>query len=62
MRKPPDRTTVLEPVLPLDQVVVGDCAAAMARWPAGSVDLVFADPPYNLQLKGRSAPAQSFGG
>ena len=24
----------------------------MSRLPAGSVDLVFADPPYNLQLKG----------
>ncbi len=31
---------------------VGDCVAQMARLPAGSVDLVFADPPYNLQLAG----------
>ncbi|HEV2189679.1 MAG TPA: site-specific DNA-methyltransferase [Stellaceae bacterium] len=30
----------------------GDCLAEMARLPASSVDLVFADPPYNLQLSG----------
>jgi modification methylase len=34
------------------RIVVGDCVAAMAALPAASVDLVFADPPYNLQLKG----------
>ncbi len=34
------------------RVVVGDCVAEMARLPADSVDLVFADPPYNLQLQG----------
>jgi modification methylase len=32
--------------------VIGDCVAEMAKLPAGSVDLVFADPPYNLQLQG----------
>ncbi|MCJ2053747.1 site-specific DNA-methyltransferase [Methylobacterium sp. J-070] len=36
--------------LPLDQVLVGDCIAAMNALPASSVDCVFADPPYNLQL------------
>jgi modification methylase len=35
-----------------DEVLVGDCVEVMARLPAGSVDLVFADPPYNLQLAG----------
>jgi modification methylase len=35
-----------------DVILEGDCLAAMARLPAGSVDLVFADPPYNLQLSG----------
>ena len=35
-----------------DRVIDGDCLTAMARLPAGSVDLVFADPPYNLQLRG----------
>src|SRR5438477_477576 len=38
--------------LPCDQVLTGDCLEAMARLPAASIDLVFADPPYNLQLSG----------
>src|SRR3954453_3309576 len=33
-------------------ILVGDCVAEMARLPAASVDLIFADPPYNLQLQG----------
>jgi modification methylase len=36
----------------LDRLMVGDCVQLMARLPAASVDLVFADPPYNLQLSG----------
>jgi modification methylase len=36
----------------LDQIIVGDCIEAMAHLPEKSVDLVFADPPYNLQLGG----------
>jgi len=35
-----------------NQVMVGDCVEAMNQLPAGSVDLIFADPPYNLQLEG----------
>jgi modification methylase len=38
--------------LPLDQILVGDCIALMNSLPEASVDLVFADPPYNLQLGG----------
>jgi modification methylase len=34
------------------RILVGDCVAEMAKIPAASVDLVFADPPYNLQLQG----------
>src|SRR5256714_3228303 len=34
------------------KIVGGDCVAEMARLEPGSVDLVFADPPYNLQLQG----------
>jgi modification methylase len=34
------------------EVLVGDCVEVMARLPESSVDLVFADPPYNLQLSG----------
>src|SRR6202021_2612381 len=37
---------------PSPRIVVGDCVAGMAEVPAASVDLVFADPPYNLQLQG----------
>ena len=33
-------------------ILVGDCVAEMAKLTPGSVDLVFADPPYNLQLQG----------
>ncbi|UWQ22053.1 site-specific DNA-methyltransferase [Jannaschia sp. W003] len=41
-----------ELALPLDTVLSGDCVAAMDALPEASVDLVFADPPYNLQLRG----------
>ncbi len=40
------------PDLPLDSILEDDCVAAMARLPAASVDMIFADPPYNLQLGG----------
>src|SRR5918993_969438 len=33
-------------------VLTGDCVAALTKLPSHSVDLVFADPPYNLQLQG----------
>jgi modification methylase len=39
-------------VLPLDEIIQDDCVAAMARLPDKSVDMIFADPPYNLQLGG----------
>ena len=38
--------------LPLDSLIEDDCVAAMAGLPDASVDLIFADPPYNLQLGG----------
>ncbi|MCB4770549.1 site-specific DNA-methyltransferase [Ancylobacter sp. Lp-2] len=38
--------------LPLNTILNGDCIAELSRLPAKSVDLVFADPPYNLQLQG----------
>jgi modification methylase len=34
------------------RIVVGDCVAEMTKLAPASVDLVFADPPYNLQLQG----------
>src|SRR3954452_17421606 len=36
----------------ISQIIQGDCVAAMSALPPESVDLVFADPPYNLQLSG----------
>jgi modification methylase len=33
------------------RIIVGECVAELAKLPAASVDLVFADPPYNLQLQ-----------
>ena len=37
----------------LENVIIqGDCVDAMNRLPEKSVDLIFADPPYNLQLGG----------
>ena len=38
--------------LPLNSILAGDCIDVMNSLPAGSIDLIFADPPYNLQLKG----------
>jgi modification methylase len=38
--------------LPLGRILDGDCIEAMRSLPTNSVDLVFADPPYNLQLGG----------
>ena len=38
--------------LPLNQIIAGDCVEVMRSLPEGSVDLIFADPPYNLQLRG----------
>jgi len=38
--------------LPLDQVLLGDCVSMMRMLPTASVHCVFADPPYNLQLRG----------
>ena len=34
------------------RILLGDCVAVMAKLPAACADLVFADPPYNLQLQG----------
>jgi modification methylase len=38
--------------LPRNAVLRGDCVQIMDGLPAGSADLIFADPPYNLQLGG----------
>jgi modification methylase len=38
--------------LPLDQVLLGDCVRMMGMLPPASIHCIFADPPYNLQLRG----------
>ena len=44
-RKTPDGT-------PVNQILLGDCVEVMDSLPAKCADLVFADPPYNMQLGG----------
>ncbi|MCB1438666.1 MAG: site-specific DNA-methyltransferase [Nitratireductor sp.] len=36
----------------LNSIIKGDCVAALEKLPEASVDVIFADPPYNLQLEG----------
>ena len=38
--------------LPLNQIVQGDAVQVMNELPENSIDLIFADPPYNMQIKG----------
>ncbi len=49
-----EKLTAVAPIrdLPLDQIIRDDCIAAMASLPDACIDMVFADPPYNLQLGG----------
>ncbi len=37
--------------LPVNRIIQGDCVEVMNELPEKSVDLIFADPPYNLQLQ-----------
>jgi modification methylase len=48
------RRVKIEPAadLPLDRIIENDCVSAMAALPDCSIDMIFADPPYNLQLGG----------
>ncbi|GGB66540.1 methyltransferase [Blastomonas aquatica] len=43
---------MVRPELPLGQILRGDCIEEMRKLPTGSIDMIFADPPYNLQLGG----------
>ncbi|MEO0543802.1 MAG: site-specific DNA-methyltransferase [Pseudomonadota bacterium] len=36
----------------VNSIIKGDCVAQMEQLPENSVDMIFADPPYNLQLDG----------
>ena len=42
----------VEHILPFNVILQGDCVSEMAGLPEKSVDMIFADPPYNLQLGG----------
>jgi modification methylase len=46
------RTVAPRPELPLNQILRMDCIEAMRSLPDACIDMVFADPPYNLQLGG----------
>jgi modification methylase len=46
------KPTAPERGLPVNTILAGDCIDVMRSLPENAVDLVFADPPYNLQLKG----------
>ncbi len=35
-----------------NSIIKGDCVAALEKLPENSIDMIFADPPYNLQLEG----------
>ncbi|MGE5251136.1 MAG: site-specific DNA-methyltransferase [Bacteroidota bacterium] len=37
--------------MPLNGILCGDCIDILRSFPENSVDLIFADPPYNLQLR-----------
>lgn len=37
---------------PVNTILKGDCVERLKSLPRGSVDMIFADPPYNLQLGG----------
>jgi modification methylase len=50
-RRTPRLSLRPEPIVPLDCLLVGDCVETLAKLPDQSIDLVFADPPYNLQLQ-----------
>ena len=52
LRRTDDRPSAATSANWLDTIIKGDCVAAMEKLPEKSVDLVFADPPYNLQLDG----------
>ena len=45
-------TIKMAATLPLNQIIAGECIEVMRALPEASIDLIFADPPYNLQLRG----------
>ena len=45
-------TEINKTSLPLNSILEGDTIDLMKGLPSSSIDLIFADPPYNLQLNG----------
>jgi site-specific DNA-methyltransferase (adenine-specific) len=45
------KAPTLNKILPIDQIIQGDCVEVLNSLPEKSIDLIFADPPYNLQLQ-----------
>ena len=41
----------MDNLLPLNQILKGDCVDILHSLPEKTIDLIFADPPYNLQLQ-----------
>lgn len=39
-------------IIPYNTIIKGDCIEVLKTLPANSVDLIFADPPYNMQTDG----------
>ena len=39
--------------LPYDTIIQGDCIEILKELPSNSIDLIFADPPYNMQTEGK---------
>jgi len=43
--------SISENALPVGEIILGDCIEVLGGLPEKSIDLIFADPPYNLQLR-----------
>ena len=52
LRAAPAKVLKADVALPVNQILRGDCIAEMRKLPDASIDMIFADPPYNLQLGG----------
>jgi modification methylase len=51
-RRGKSAVALAQPAIEADRLIQGDCIAEMAKLPDGCIDMIFADPPYNLQLGG----------
>lgn len=46
--QPKESISILEPHIPIDKIIKGDAIENMKKLPSNSIDLIIADPPYNL--------------